>query len=74
MYFEGLYKIDTLEQVAVHMCDVDGIRRGNYFGGEPIRITKLEVRMGRLSGKASGKNVMGERIKGGGYRVGSKEK
>ena len=35
-YFEHLYNIDTQEQVAVHMCAFDGIRRGNYFGGEPI--------------------------------------
>ena len=31
------------EQVAVHMCGFDGIQRGNYFGGEPIR-TEVEVR------------------------------
>ena len=34
-YFENLYNIDTEGQVAVHMCGFDGIRRGNYFGGEP---------------------------------------
>ena len=28
-YFEDLYTIDTQEQVAVHMCSFDGIRRGN---------------------------------------------
>ena len=32
-YFEDLYNIDTQEQVVVHMCGFDGIRRGNYFGG-----------------------------------------
>ena len=26
-YFEDLYNIDTQEQVAVHMCSFDGIRR-----------------------------------------------
>ena len=29
-----LYNIDTQEQVAVHMCGFDGIRRGNYCEGE----------------------------------------
>ena len=31
-YFEDLYNIDTQEEVAVHLCGFDGIRRGNYFG------------------------------------------
>ena len=35
-YFEDLYNIDTQTQVTVHMCIFDRIRRGNYFGGEPI--------------------------------------
>ena len=38
-YFEDLYNIDTQEQVSVHMCGFDGVWRGNYFGGEPIRRT-----------------------------------
>ena len=33
-YFEDLNNIDTQEEVAVHMCDCDGVRRGNYFRGE----------------------------------------
>ena len=33
-YFENLFNIDTQEEVAVHMCGIDCIRRGNYFGGE----------------------------------------
>ena len=35
-YFEELYNIDThtQEEAAVHMCGFEGIRRGNYFGGE----------------------------------------
>ena len=41
-YFEDLYNIDTQEEVAVHMCGFDGIRRGNYFRGEPI--VRAEVR------------------------------
>ena len=38
-YFEGLYNIDTQTQGTVHMCGFDGVWRGNYFGGEPIRRT-----------------------------------
>ena len=30
-YFEDLYDIGTLEQVALHICGFDEIRRGNYF-------------------------------------------
>ena len=40
-YFEDLYNIDT-----VHMYDFDGVRRGNYFEGEPMKITEVEVRGG----------------------------
>ena len=47
-YYEDMYNIDTQELVAVHMCGFDGVRRGSYFGGEPIRKTKVEVRVGRL--------------------------
>ena len=31
-YFEDLYNIDNQEQVAIHICGFDWIRRGNYFG------------------------------------------
>ena len=47
-YFENLYNINTQEHVAVHMCGFDGIRRGNYFGGEPIGRAKVEVRVGKV--------------------------
>ena len=40
--------IDTQEKVAVHICGLDGIRRGNYFGGEPIGRAEVEVRVGKL--------------------------
>ena len=30
------------------MCGFDGVRRGNYFGGELIRRAEIEVRVGRL--------------------------
>ena len=35
-YYEDLYNIDPLQQVALHMCGFDGVQRGNYFGGEKI--------------------------------------
>ena len=41
-YFEDLYNIDTHGQVGVHMCDFDGVQRGNYFRGEPIMRTEVE--------------------------------
>ena len=54
-YFEDLYNIDTQEQVAVPICGFDGIRRFNYFGGEPIRRAEVEVRVGKLkNGKTAG--------------------
>ena len=36
-YYEDLYNKDNEEQVAVHMCGFDGVQRGKYFEGEPIR-------------------------------------
>ena len=70
-YYENLYNIDTREQVAAHIYGFGGVRRGNYFGGEPIGRTKVEVRDGKLkNGKAARKDeVTGEIIKGGGNRV-----
>ena len=43
-YFEDLYNIDTQEQMGVQMCGFDGIRKGNYFRGEPVG--RAEMRMG----------------------------
>ena len=70
-YFEDLYNIDTQEQVAVHMCGFDGIRRSNYFGEEPIGRAEVEMRVGKLkNGKATGKDeITGEMIKGGSDRM-----
>ena len=70
-YFEDMYNIDSQEEVAVHMCGFDAIRRGNYFGGEPIVRAEVGVRVGKLkNGKAAGKDeITGEMIKGRGYRV-----
>ena len=36
-YFEDPYNLDTQEQVSVHMCGFDRVRRRNYVIGEPIR-------------------------------------
>ena len=30
----------TEEQVEVYMCSFDGIRRGNYFGGEQLGVAQ----------------------------------
>ena len=47
------------------------VRKGNYFGGEPIRRTEIEVIVGKLkNGKTASKDeVTGEMINGGGNRV-----
>ena len=36
-YFEDIYNIDTEEKVVVQICGFDGVQRGNYSVGEPIR-------------------------------------
>ena len=66
-YYEDLYNIDTKGEVIIHLCGFNGVRRGNYFGGEPIRRTVVEVIVGKLkNGKAaSNDEVTGEMIKGG---------
>ena len=52
-----LHNINTQQQVAVHMIGFDGIQRGNYFGGEPVRRTEVKVRVGELkNGKVAGKD------------------
>ena len=53
------------------MCGFDGIWRGNYFVGEPIRRSEVEVRVGKLrNGMAAGQDeITGEMIKDGGDRV-----
>ena len=70
-YFEDLYNIVTHEQVTVLMCGFDGIQRCNYFGGEPIGISEVEVTVCKhKSGKAAGKNeITGEMIKGGSDKI-----
>ena len=63
-----MYNIDTQEEVVIHMFGFDGIRRDNYFGGEPIGRSEVELRVGKLkNGDAAGKDeITGETIKGGG--------
>ena len=50
-YFKDLHNIDTKEKVAVYMCGFNDIQRSEYFRGELIRRTEVEVRMGKLNGK-----------------------
>ena len=62
-----LNNIDTHEEVAVHMSGFDGIRRGNYFRGEPTGRAEVEVRMDKLKMERLQVNeITGEMIKGGG--------
>ena len=42
-YYEDLDNINSQEQAAVHICGFDGIWRGNYFGGEPLRRIEIEI-------------------------------
>ena len=73
MKFEGFGRnilkvcIDIQKQVAIHMYGFDGIRRGKYFGEEPVGTAEVEVRVGKLkNGQAAGKDeITGESIKGG---------
>ena len=53
------------------MCGFVGVRRGNYFGGEPIRRAEVEVRVRKLKdgNAASNDEVTGEMIKCGDNRV-----
>ena len=44
----------------MHMCGFNGMKTGNYFGGEPIRRTEVEVRNGKAAGKDE---VIGEMVK-----------
>ena len=50
------------------MCGFHGIRRGNYFGGEPIGRVEAEVRVGKLKNGKTAVNdeITGKMIKGGG--------
>ena len=70
-YFEDLYNIDTQEEVAINMCCFVRIRRGNYFGVEPIGRAKVEVIVGKFKNEkaAGGDEITGEMIKGGDDRV-----
>ena len=56
---------------STYMCGFDGVRIGNYFGGEPIGRAEGEVGVRKLkNGKAAGKDeVTGEMVRGGGDSV-----
>ena len=45
-YFEDIYNIDIQEQSTCFAFD--RIRRGKYFGGEPIGRAEVEVRVGNF--------------------------
>ena len=47
-YFEVLYNINTAVCVVVNKCGFDGARRDNYFWGEPISKTEMEIRVKTL--------------------------
>ena len=36
-----LFNTDTQEEVSVHMCGFNGIRRGYYFAGEQLEEVRL---------------------------------
>ena len=57
-YFEEFNYMDTEEQVRV--------QRGNHFGEESIRMTEVEVRLGKLkNGKTGGENkITGKIVEG----------
>ena len=57
--------MDAQKQVTDHVCGFDGIRRDNYFRGEPIGRAEVEVRVGKFeNGKAAGGDeITGEMIK-----------
>ena len=69
-YFKDVYNIDTQEWVAARKWGFNGIRRGNYFVGEPVGRAEVEMRVGKLkNGKDAGKDeITEEMIKSGGDR------
>ena len=67
----GGWHIDTQEQIVVHMCGFEGIRRGNYLRGEPVGKAEVEMRVSKLKNEkvARKDEITGEMIKGEGDRV-----
>ena len=56
-YFEDK---EIEEQVVVRICGFGGVRRGNYFGKEPVR-TEVEVTVEKLKNeKAAAKDKTAE--------------
>ena len=59
--------MDTQGQFTVYMYGFDGIQRGNYFRGEPIRKAEVKVRGELRNMKVASKDeVTGEMVTGGG--------
>ena len=55
--------MDTGEQDIVHMCGFGGVRKGNYFGGELVERTEVEVRMKNLKKrKGASKDEVAEEV------------
>ena len=71
VYFKDLFNMDTQEQIAVHICDCDGVQRANYFRGELIRRNEIETRVRKRKNGKTAKNyeVNQEMIKFGGDMV-----
>ena len=48
-YFEDLYNVNKVEWVVANMHGFEGARRGNNFGGLPVRRTKIKMRVKRYN-------------------------
>ena len=54
-YFENLY-VCKEEHVLVLMCGFDGVSNCNYFGGDSVNRTKVELRMKKLRNDQAASN------------------
>ena len=48
-HFKDLYNNNNHEQVVVHRCGCDGVRRSSYFQVEPIKFTKIPKKRGNIA-------------------------
>ena len=60
-----LYNVDTEEWIPVIMCVFDRVRRGNYYGREPVRRTEKEMRVKKFKNcmETGNDEATGEMIK-----------
>ena len=60
-----------MTRAAIHNYVLDGVQRGNFFGGEQVRKTEVELRVRKFKDrKAAGKiEVNKKRVKKEGYIV-----